>query len=708
LIQAKTPSCERRIGMAKSVGTFGGYQGRAITLLPDQEGLLAFVVAGRPSALDLFWSFGSGKIPIGSASDPAADPAASSVTSTLRGWVTLERAEPGGARALLSRAWPAVRLVYPSARVLFRTTAKKLLCAVDGLPGVQDDLPALGPRISEPWIVLFDHDGPEDMATLLTFARRITAITRQPDGYEITLSGSGAFHVMPLEGIARRTQGQAAIDDWIVCARAWVGPLLAFPVGVTEVLSLDGDQVRIEARFDHELLADEWGNTAEPLCPIPPVVAQAASGGYPITLPEGLLTGDMQRNIATLYGPFWFVPGASCIYSIPAPVGLGGDPPAPRSREEWARPIRAELDRIATDMDPHEDFVDYDLRVVAFLADALPELDEARRQAARTYAQKVLAIALEPPFTATEPVTGQAWTTILKTWRSHFSETADPFAKDNERFDSEFYNGQALSAIAAGARLDPALGPKWYEAAKTLYRYSQIFWDWAIQSVLTHATGDAANIDGVQFAWEGMLAMARLARAAGDSALALDATARAARQQLSIFAMWQHAAWMKRHDCAYGHVSKARIAAAEVETAGPIDAWVEEYGAAALEMRSFWQCTGFLFYRNLPLFELYRRYGLLDRIRAIEYDLMPKLHPSWQDGNAEDPAGENGQTRYGTSWTAAHLAARSILFGEDPAALFRVYLATGESKAADEWYRMQLTPISGPLMLSLLEGKGPG
>jgi hypothetical protein len=133
---------------------------------------------------------------------------------------------------------------------------------------------------------------------------------------------------------------------------------------------------------------------------------------------------------------------------------------------------------------------------------------------------------------------------------------------------------------------------------------------------------------------------------------------------------------------------------------------VEEFGAAALEFRSFWQCTGFLFYRNRPLFEFYRRYGLMERVRQIEYEVMPAHHPSWQDGNAVDPHGENGQERYGTAWTAAHLAARAVLFGHDAAELFQVYEQTRGTAGAETWYRMQLPQIAGPLMLSLLERAG--
>jgi hypothetical protein len=86
---------------------------------------------------------------------------------------------------------------------------------------------------------------------------------------------------------------------------------------------------------------------------------------------------------------------------------------------------------------------------------------------------------------------------------------------------------------------------------------------------------------------------------------------------------------------------------------------------------------------------------------------MPRHHPRWFDGHAVNADGENGQERYGAAWTAAHLAARAVLFEDDPVELFQLYQRTKDSPAAQTWYRMQLPQIAGPLMLALLEASGP-
>ena len=689
----------------RPVGTFGGYRGRALDVVPEQRGLLTFVASGRPSALRLFWSFGAqgGTVPLGELT--CASPATGDRAYRIPGWITLEQRE-GAGRILCSRAWPALRFEGGDSTVILRTTASRVLGAAGRGAGELDLAQPTG-GLDEPWLVFFGSEGAESAPLLLTFTRAVRGVSRTEGGYAIRCSAPGAVHAMPLEGIRRRPAGDAPLDHWIAAARAWVGPLLAFPTACTETVALEGDRVVVTTRFTHETLVDDWGNRGEPLAPFPPAPALAAAGGYPVEAPAGLVQDSAQLCVPTFYGPLELVRGDGYTYALPRATASEAIPPPPRSRAAEHAPIRAELERLVDELGaPREDYVDDNLRVAAFLADALPELDGARRGRAVAYLSAALEGALRPLFQASEPITGQVWSTLAKTWRAHFPADADAWGQDNERFDSEFYNGQALAALEAAARVDPAIGARFWPEARALYAYDQLFFDWPTGSVFTQATGVGANLDGVQFAWEGMLAMGRLARAAGDAALALDAAYRAARQEAALAAMWEQAAWMARWDWAVGHLSRARVAPGAVETLGPVDAFAEEHGAAVLELGSFWQCTNFLFYANRPLFELYRRRGLLDRIRALEYERMPALHPRWQDGSAAAALPENGQPLYGTAWTAAHLAARASLFDDEPGPLFRCYLESAGTPGADTWYRMQQTSVAGPLILALLESRG--
>jgi len=628
---------------------------------------------------------------------------AEEISQSIPGWITMEW-KSKGARALVSRAWPAIRLHYEGNEVVWRTSGTKILGAVDGAAGLLE-LP-LRRGLSEPWLVVFGHEGPEDTPVLLTFTRKVLSIHKIDDGYEIDLAGPGAMHVMPLEGIRRHASGSADAKTqtaWIIAARAWVAPLLSFPMTASEEAHIVGDRIHLEACFSHELLSDDYGAGPLVLAPFPPGLALAAKAGYPVEVPDALVGDGDVLSIPTFYGPLWYTRGAGYSYSIPAAVGIDGLPLPPRSREAQTEPIRAELHRIIGRIgEPVMDYIDANVGHVKFLAEAMPELDEHERDKARAFAEKTFARVFETLRSAEEPSTGQTWWTVGKTWRAYYAESDPPWAKESERFDSEFYNGQALSALERAARIDESFATGHFEGAKRLYVYDQIFWDWPTGSVMTQATGDGSNIDGVQFAWEGMIAMARMARRAGDGALERDAAYRAARQQAALFSMWQQAAWVKQWDYAVGH-AKGRLAPAEISTEGPINAYIEEFGALVLDFDFFWECTNFLFYANRPLFEFYRRYGLVERIRKIEYTIMPELHPSWLDGNAINRHGENGVKYYGASYTATHLAARAALFHHDPEELFLAYKATEGTEASRAWYSMQQPTLAGPLMLLLLE-----
>ena len=104
------------------VATFGGYSGRAFTERPDRNGLLTCVAQGNPGTLALSWVFpGSEDVPIGTLVPEGAIPT-EAPRRIHEGAVTLELGE-GPARALLSRASPAVRAHVPGRRLWVRTGA---------------------------------------------------------------------------------------------------------------------------------------------------------------------------------------------------------------------------------------------------------------------------------------------------------------------------------------------------------------------------------------------------------------------------------------------------------------------------------------------------------------------------------------------------------------------------------------------------------
>jgi hypothetical protein len=237
-----------------------------------------------------------------------------------------------------------------------------------------------------------------------------------------------------------------------------------------------------------------------------------------------------------------------------------------------------------------------------------------------------------------------------------------------------------------------------------MYRYDRIFHDWATGSVLSSTLGINELADGMHFAWDGMLGVARLAKKLGDTQTFNDASYRAARQQLALYDAWFQAQWTKQLDYGIGHITNAKLPQSDVETRGAIDGWVEEFGCATLEFKSFWQTANYLYFDVPAQFSLYRDFGLESRVRTLEYDVMPSFHPNWTDGNSMDPV---DQRYYGSNYTAAHLAARAALFHDDPAALFATWNAQRNSQASQQWYSMFFHGMSGPTLLMLERARAP-
>jgi hypothetical protein len=236
------------------------------------------------------------------------------------------------------------------------------------------------------------------------------------------------------------------------------------------------------------------------------------------------------------------------------------------------------------------------------------------------------------------------------------------------------------------------------------YRYHRIFTDWATGSVLSSTEGFTQLADGMHFAWDGMLGVGRLARKLGDTATWNDAAYRTARQQLALFDAWFQASWTQQIDYGIGHITNAYLPASEVETRGAIDGWVEDFGCATLEFKSFWETTNYLYFDVPAQLSLYRDYGLESRVKTLEYQIMPSFHPSWTNGNVLEPV---DQMYYGSNYTEAHLVARALLFNDDPATLFAYYNSAKGTQVASQWYTPYFHGIAGPTLLSIERGAAP-
>ncbi|MCC6807761.1 MAG: hypothetical protein IT381_10075 [Deltaproteobacteria bacterium] len=703
----------------RSAGVFGGFERSSGDDIPNRNGFLTFVADQQAAKHALLWpklgpndgDFQLVETRFGNA--PGGGLLSFVDWTTLQADTAVSDGGTHAVRAIMSRVFPAVRYTT-SAKHLTLATKKDGRARMRGLAMVQNgvvttiDLNATAVSVatmSEPWIVLFAAGAagwPFDAPLLVTFQNRPSALTATAEGLDVTFAaGAGAVHVMPLHGLRRFSANTAWLAgipaESVALARALVPKLAAFPVKLEESATSDATEVHITAKLTHLAITDQWGTVPAPVAVLPPLVAQAKTKGYPVRVDGTLATLD----VPTFYGPLTFVAGPNITYHLPLPNGVSRvELPLRVINDTHAATVHGELLRVIREQvqtEPGTFYLDGDDRTAAFLCEAAaalepgtPEREKAVTMAAKLIEHGWLDSSLQ---TLREPVTHQRYMNAAKYWAS------------NEPFDKEWYTGRQLAALAGCAEIvDLDLARGVWPKALSLYRYDRVFFDWATGSALSSVFGYTALIDGIYFAWEGMLAVARLAKRLGDTAIYDDAVYHAARQQLAVFTLWHHAEWARDLDYGVGHLSQTKLAQSAVDTRGAIDGFVEDTGCTTLEFQSFWQTANAVAFDVLPQFALYRDFGIAPRLRTLLFDIMPALHPDWQDGNVFLAVDDR---YYGGNNTAFHLTARAAMFHADPAPLFATYNASAGTEASKQWYSMRWHGLSGPMLLAFERAKAP-
>ncbi len=711
---------------AHSVGTFGGFVRAAGADIPTRNGFLTFSADRTVQGHALLWPKlgpSNGDFVVGAAWFGSLVPSGNGPWLAFHDWSLLEAVQdiPGAGltSAFASRAFPAVRYTSPASSFEWVSAASgrapmARLAVVENGALVVHALDTEGQidlaGMSEPWMLLYAGPAsgwPFDAPLLLTFQRRPRSATPDSQGVRFDFASAvGSVNVVPLTGLRRRSTAETSgwdaglPGDAVVQSRALVSILAAFPDSLSETSAVNeaAGTVTITDTYTHQLIQDEWGTVATPVAPLPPAVYHAGLNGYPVQYPSGT---PVQTQIATWFGPFAYQAGTSAKYTLPLAAALTRQPVALRvDNSPASAPVRAELLRVLAQEVPNTPgtyWLGNDQSDADFLCDAWPTLapTSAEREKARTVGPTLAENTYLSRSVATfvEPVTGQ----------SYLAPTSYPASV--EPFDKEWNTGRQLATLARCSEaidLDVARGlwPK----ILAMYRYHRIFFDWATGSVLSSTQGYTELADGMHFDWDGMLGAGRLARKLGDEATWRDAAYRTARQQAALYNAWFHALWVQDIDYAVGHISDVKLPRDLVETRGAIDGYVEDFGSSTLEFSSFWQTANYLYFDVPAQLSFYRDYGLETRVRTLEYDLMPALHPSWTDGNAMDPV---DQRYYGSNYTSAHLVARALLFHDDPGALFTLWGAAKGTLVASQWYSPYFHGLSGPTLLSIERGKAP-
>jgi hypothetical protein len=708
------------------VGTFGGFAADGGVQIPTRNGFLTFTADDQLQGHALVWPMlgdTGGDFVIGRAYFNGTAAAMSGPSLRFHDWSLLQATEDLGAgisaSVLMSRAFPAARYSSNASNFTWATadaarSPMARLAFVDGGAIAihrldAESMVALG-GMSEPWILLWAGSAAGwsfDAPTLLTLENAPTAALVSADGVELDFAATvGRVQVLPLGGLSRRTTAETVAWDTglpqevVEASRALVPILAAYPLSLSETYSIDeaSGTVTISDTYTHETIADAWQTVPSPVATVPPAVFHAGQNGFPVEYPDGPPT---ESGVATWFGPFAYATAPMVRFTLPLAAGLNRSPvPMRVDGDPATAPIRAELERILgqdVSTEPGTFWLGNDECDADFLCDGWATLlpGSAEREKARVVGPRLAENTFLSRSSGAfqEPVTGQNYLAPI-----YYPEWSLPF-------DKEWNTGRQLAAMARCSEqidLDVARG-LWPKVLAT-YRYHRIFFDWATGSVLSSCLGINELADGMNFAWDGMLGVGRLARKLGDEATWQDVAYRTARQQAALYNAWFHGQWVKDLDYGVGHISNAKLPQNQVETRGAIDGYVEEYGAATLEFRSFWQTTNYLYF-DLPVqLSLYRDYGLEDRVRALEYQIMPGQHPSWIDGDVMDPV---DQRYYGSNYTAAHLVTRALLFYDDPATLFGYYSGTRGTQAAGQWYTMLWHGLAGPTLLSIERGHAP-
>jgi hypothetical protein len=247
-----------------------------------------------------------------------------------------------------------------------------------------------------------------------------------------------------------------------------------------------------------------------------------------------------------------------------------------------------------------------------------------------------------------------------------------------EAYDREWYTGRQLDATAEyTAWVDPSAVAAHWQAVQGLYAYFRIYSDWAWSGTMSSLFSYALCGDGMNFAMEGMLGVARMAKQHGDADLWKDASYRAGKQALCTYGSWFVSGWVKDidyvtwTDTSYDYVAKRgqyvikRMAPADVQTEFGPDILSDTTGIKVFRPGSFWHASAAVYWNNMSLDRLYleRLYG---KLRKWEFDTLPKLHPQWTDRNAIE---KFSNQPYGSNMVLTHLDARAVLFGTAPAEL---------------------------------------
>lgn len=547
--------------------------------------------------------------------------------------------------------------------------------------------------MARPWLLQWPVSGPS-IPLLFVFERRPESLYNITRGQRIRFPGpAGKVGIFPIFGIVgvdsilRKQMRSQLSPELVQTCEQWARLMMAFPIDCDEHFQIDDEAGEIAIRNRYQFLEfdSDWKTPPLKAAPIPPIVTMARQSGYPIKLSGRA----MQLRFPVRGGWFDAIEGDELTYVVPAcrlcheiiaPLRVENDPVCDqlteRLRQQIAQPVYTFGGDNTYDPDNIQDIL-HNLRVLGWACMSLRP--EERQSRFENLARELKGFAIENYEIEIEPTTGRQYVWEKHIWRG-----------DNTTVDIEWYNGMQLAGLWAAAYYSDdskyfnLIAERW-DLVQRLFNYYEIWNDWATLSTWTSLTKLFLWTDGLHFAWQGFLGLARLARMQGDESLRRKAEYHAAKTAITRYACLMSAGYAEqvralgeRREPAKAHFfrmcggyeSRVGFGATSVELKG-----MGSFSPATIVSHNVPELL--LFYWSLPLAREY--------VRTYEYEAFPQAVPNWRSYYTRSGSGEGpdhphplypSHTHF--YYVDMHLMTRALMFREElPTLLDHVADLTG-------------------------------
>ncbi|MFB3890916.1 MAG: hypothetical protein ACE15C_02705 [Phycisphaerae bacterium] len=549
--------------------------------------------------------------------------------------------------------------------------------------------------LTRPWVLFYFSRSamPFDYPMLLVFDKQPEKIEVWTHEYlkvhfkdrKATVVQVHPFGAQRLDKEATKAWAAGLPEDVAAKMDFWAAAAMNYPVACKETYRVDEKQgvVRIRDEYSYERSKCAWPVKPVELAPLPPILANARHCGYPVKMSGKLL----EKLCPTFMGWYEAVPGSTIEYELPlsrfrnhvlAPMMVKNDPTADEVTAKLTEYLESGDYRTFGGDDHYDPSTSldslHDLRIMAW---ALWSIDPEKRAKVLELLTRGLGnFDFKEFLRYRTPVTGTPWARH-KTIFDYLGEID---------YDMEWYNGMNLAGLWAWAyfgqdpKADEFLRRHW-TLAQEINAYSLAYTDWAQQTAWTCCRGEATWLDGINYAYEGMLGYAAMARRLGKRKDAQLGDYLAAKCEAFIHNCWMGSSYAQEFFAYEG--AKPGCMGGFYEGRGP------RYGEA-----SGWPCGTYSYFVR-EVFMLLSDLGLQDALRQ-ELDNFTRNFPNWRT----DPYSYGKATNYpGSDYrrTVHHysldprLAVCALVLGEDASSLLK----------------LQGAPLTGPVLETMLVAMAP-